>query len=600
MDGPAEVGGKERAVSDTTSPVESDSDPGITERERMEAYVAHWKEQTLPAGIKRLGLQSEDVDVKVMTPLDLENHDFIRDVGLPGEYPFTGWLYPTRAVTEGGKDLRLHRAGRYSGYGTAEDCRDYYLEMAGQGFRAGGANIASDLPSQLGWDSDDPRARGEVGRVGMAIDSLRDFETVYEAFQGNNGIDRVSSNWTINAPAIVYVAFYCALARRLGIKLSKLRCTPQNDILKEFCGRGQYIFPVRPSLRLVRDVITFMNAEMPNSNSISICAEHMRYTGATTPQSFAFSFANAKEYVRLGTEQGLDVDSFVKRFTFRGFGDSSMNFLYGVAAPRAARRIWARIMREEFGAKEDRTCFLRGGEHAWGNAYMKMCVQRPVNNIVRASLEGLIQAFGSGELSGGYPFDEPLGLGHSIEAQQIARDVARILRHEARAADYLDPLAGSYVVESLTDQVEAETMEELERVEKLGGPVAAVESGYYRRVIAQSAWESQRRLETGEEVWVGVNEFNGPEEITVNIDRTSEYDQARLESAEERQVANLGRLRSERESEPVSSSLATLRVAAADEAANLLPPLIDCAMAYATIGEICDVLREVFGEAAYV
>ena len=585
---------------DTSTRTEPPSPGGGPDDQRLVEHIEHWRTVTLAKALRRLGLTPDDASGTVATPLDTQGFDFLRDVGLPGEYPFTSWIYPTRAVAKGGKDTRLHRAGRYSGYGTSTDCRDYYQEMREHGYRVGGANIASDLPSQLGWDSDDPRAEGEVGRVGVAIDSLRDFEIVYEAFTGDNGIDRVSSNWTINAPAIVYVAFYCALATKLGVDWSKLRCTPQNDILKEFCGRGQYIFPVQPSLRLVRDVIVFMDQHMPNSNSISICAEHIRYTGATTPQSFAFTFANAKEYVRLGVRAGLDVDSFVKRFTFRGFGDSNMNFLYGVAAPRAARRMWARIMREDFGAKDDRSCILRGGEHAWGNAYMKMSVARPVNNIIRATVEALIQAFGSGEVSGGHPFDEPLGLGHSIEAQQISRDVMRILQHEARAADYLDPLAGSYVVESLTDQIERETMEELERVEKLGGPVAAVESGYYRSVIAQSAWESQRRLESGEEIWVGVNAFNGPDEIDVTIERTSEYDAGRLESAEARQVVALKELRRERDGAEVRRTLAGLHAAAGDEAANLLPPLVECALAYATIGEICDVLRDVFGEASYV
>jgi methylmalonyl-CoA mutase, N-terminal domain len=573
----------------------SDADRELQDR------IAHWRAESLPKGLSKLGLTEDQVSVELATPaLMRDDFDFLRDVGLPGEYPFTGWLYPSRAVKRGGGDARRHRAGRYSGFGAAEDCRDYYKQMREEGFRVGGANIASDLPSQLGWDSDDPRSRGEVGRVGVAIDSLRDFETVYEAFRGDDGIDRVSSNWTINAPAIVYVAFYCALAIKLGIPLSKLRCTPQNDILKEYCGRGQFIFPVRPAMRLTRDVVTFMDERMPLSNPVSICAEHIRYTGATTPQSFAFTFENAKAYVQLGLDAGLDVDRFVKRFSFRGLGDSSLDFFYGLAAPRAARRIWARIMREEFGAKDDRTCMLRGGEHAWGNAYLKMCVQRPANNIIRGTVEALIQTLASGEVSGGHPFDEPLGLGHSIEAQQLARDVSRIVQHEAGATRYLDPFAGSYVIESLTDQIEAETLAEMAAVQEIGGALAAVETGYYRAKVAESAWAAQRRIEAGEEIWVGVNAFNGPGEITVDIERHSEYDEELLETAEERQIAALKRLRAERQSGPVRDTLEALHKAAFDESANLLPPLIDCALAYATIGEICDTLRDVFGVADYV
>lgn len=568
--------------------------PNISE---IAARVEHWRKETLPAGAERLGLPLEEVDANVATPLDLAGHDFLEKVGLPGEFPFTSWLYPTRAKT-GGMG-RIHRAGRYSGFGTPEDCRDYYIEMRRSGMRIGGANIASDLPSQLGWDSDDPRAAGEVGRVGVAIDSLRDFETIYEAFTDEFDIDRVSSNWTINAPAIVYVAFYCALATKRGLPWSSLRCTPQNDILKEFCGRGLYIFPVGPSLRLTRNVIEFMSKEMPNSNTISIAAEHMRWTGATAAQSFAFTFANAKEYVRLGIESGLNVDDFVKRFTFRGLGESNLNFLYGVAAPRAARRMWAHIMRDEFGALDDRTCLLRGGEQQWGNGYMKMTANRPVNNIVRATVEALITGFGSGDLTGGSPYDEPLGLGHSIEAQQIQRDIARIMEFEVGVTEHLDPLKGSYVIESLTDEIERDTLEELARVEEIGGAVAAVETGYYRNTIASSAWEAQRRLETHEDVWVGVNEFTGPDEIEVNIDRTSEYNLELLESAEKRQIEAVRHLRRERSDEPVRTSLEALETAARSENVNLLPLLIDCALAYVTIGEICNVLRDVFGEARY-
>ncbi|WP_206996891.1 methylmalonyl-CoA mutase family protein [Trinickia mobilis] len=571
--------------------------PSSPRRDEIKDRLRQWREGTLPKGMTSLGLDGSEEVGEPGTPLLLEGHDFLQDVGLPGEYPFTSWLYPTRALS-GGKETRTHRAGRYSGYGTSGDCRDYYRDMRAKGFAIGGANIASDLPSQLGWDSDNPRAIGEVGRVGVAIDSLRDFEVLFEAFRDEFEIDRISTNWTINAPAIVYVAFYCALAIKRGIALDKLRCTPQNDILKEYCGRGQYIFPPRPSMRLIRDVIVFMHERMPRSNPISICAEHIRYAGATTVQSFAFAFANAKEYVRTGIRAGLPVDSFVKRFTYRGFGDSTLNFLYGIAAPRAARRIWARIMREEFHAREDRSCILRGGEHAWGNSYMRMTDVRPVNNIARATIEAIIQATASGEIAGGVPFDEPLGLGHSLEAQQVSRDIARIVQHEAQLSECLDPFAGSYVIESLTNKIEEETVTELENVERLGGAIAAIETGYYRTQVSASAWEAQRLIESGENIWVGVNRFNGPEEIDTNVSRTPEYRASTIDTAEERQLKDLRELRQHRDHKAVASSLTALAGAARDEQTNLLPHLIDCALAYATIGEICDVLRDVFGEAA--
>ncbi|HMN70275.1 MAG TPA: methylmalonyl-CoA mutase family protein [Rhodoblastus sp.] len=567
--------------------------PPADAADRLAEGLARWTEVTMPKAARRLGVDPGGVN-RPRTPLDLKGHDFQRDVALPGEYPFTSWLYPTRAIRKGLGDTRIHRAGRYSGYGTSEDCREYYREQRQFG-RLGGANIASDLPSQLGWDSDDPRAESEVGRVGVAIDSLRDFEIVYEAFTGDSDIDKVSSNWTINAPAAVYVAYYCALAQKRGIPIAKLRCTPQNDILKEYCARGQYIFPVRPSLKLVKDIIEFMTREMPNSNSISICAGHIRYGGATTVQSLAFAFANAMAYVRLGLEAGLAVDDFVPRFTFRGFGDSSLDFYQGIASARASRRIWARIMREKFGARDDRTCMLRGGEHAWGNAYMKMSVQRPVNNIVRETIEAVICSLASGEIPGGQPFDEPLGLGHSLEAQQIARDITRILQYEANIGAYLDPFAGSYVIESLTDEIETDIRAEIDRIEAIGGPVAAVETGYYKNAIAESAWQAQKRFETREDIWVGVNAFNGPENIDVEIKRTPEYHQDLLETAEARQVAALKQLRRERSSADVTKALAGLRATARDNSANLMPSLIKCAHAYATIGETCDVLRDVYG-----
>ncbi|MGH3756854.1 methylmalonyl-CoA mutase family protein [Actinophytocola sp.] len=557
--------------------------------------LAHWRDHTLRKSQERLGGEANRAVAEPATPLRVNGHDYLRDVGLPGEYPFTSWLYPTPTPFHGGGGATATRAGRYSGYGTSEDCRDYYLEAARSGMRVGGPNVASDLPTQLGWDSDSDEAAGEVGQVGVAIDSLRDFENIYAAFGDPPELATISSNWTINAPAAVYVAFYCALARKHDVPLAALRCTPQNDILKEFVARGLYIFPVRESLRLTRDVIDFTARHMPRSNSISICAEHMRYAGASTPDSFAFAFANAKEYVRQGIAVGLDPDDFVRRFTFRGFGDSTLDFLRGIAAPRAARRMWARIMREEFGAKSDRACLLRGGEHAWGNAYLRMTTTRPINNIVRETVEAIIQATASGQLSGSFPFDEPLGLGHSREAQQVRRDLERILFHEAKLGATLDPFAGSYVIEALTDEIEADTLDALERVEQRGGAIAAVESGYYRDRIASNAWDQQRAMEVGDDVWVGVNAFTGEDELDVEVKLTPEYPGEKLASAEERQCAALRELRAERDDAAVAATLRALEKAARDERHNVMPELIDCALAYATVGEICDVLRDCFG-----
>lgn len=556
--------------------------------------VARWQQTTFRRSVEKLGREGLEAPTP-STPLDTQGHDFWTDVGLPGEYPFTSWTYATRTPLEE-EATSLRRAGRYSGYGSPEDSRDYYADMRARGLRLGGPNVASDLPTQLGWDSDSEEAEGEVGRVGVAIDSLRDFETLYDPFRGDDDLSHISTNWTINAPAAVYLAFYCALADKRNVPRDRLRCTPQNDILKEYIARGLYIFPVRPSLRLIGDTIEWVAKEMPRSNSISICAEHIRYAGGTTPQSLAFAFANAEAYVELGQERSMDVDEFVPRFTFRGFGDSTLDLFRGIAAPRASRRIWARIMRERFGAKRDRTCLLRGGEHAWGNAYMRMTTQRPVNNIVRETVEAIIQACASGQLTGSFPFDEPLGLGHSIEAQQVKRDLERILHHEARLSDHIDPFAGSYLIESLTNQIEAEVLQELDAVRDMGGPAVAVESGYYRKCIADSAWQAQRRLESGEDVWVGVNKYTGPDEVEVTVERSSEYDPSRIETAEERQVASVKALRRERESDPVVKTLRELQRVAAEPRTNIMPALIDCAHAYATIGEICGVLRDEFGE----
>jgi methylmalonyl-CoA mutase, N-terminal domain len=565
----------------------------MTGHDELRDRVRAWHDATLPRGLAKLNSPEPADRFSVHTPADLNGHDFLRDVSLPGEFPYTSWLYPTPTPFTG--ELTQRRAGRYSGFGTSTDVRDQLREAARNG-KPGGPNIASDLPSQLGWDSDDPKAAGEVGRVGVAVDSIDDFENLYEVFIRDGRLGKISTNWTINGPASVYVALYCALASRHGVPADSLVCTPQNDILKEYCARGLYIFPPRESLRLTRDMIGFMTAHMPRANTISICAEHMRYAGASTTDSIAFAFANAIEYVNQGLAAGLEVDEFLPRFTFRGFGDSSMDFFRGVAAPRAARRIWARLVRDRFGAKNERSWLLRGGEHAWGNAYLRLSRARPVINIVRETVEAMIQGMASGQLTGSFPFDEALRLGHSPEALQVRRDLERILYHEAGIGQYLDPFAGSYLIESLTDEIEQEILDELAVVEQMGGAVAAVETGYYRRKIAEHAWEQQRRLEDGDDVWVGVSRYTGPEEIDVHVTLTPEYPPDQVESAEERQIAALTERKRDRDGRELARTLRDLETALRTDS-NAMPPLIECALASATIGEICGVMRDVLGAA---
>jgi methylmalonyl-CoA mutase N-terminal domain/subunit len=562
-------------------------------RDELLERVQAWRETTLARGLAKLKSSEPPERFDVHTPLDVRGHNYLRDVSLPGEFPFTSWLYPTPTPFLG--EMTQRRAGRYSGFGTSTDVRDQLREAARTG-KPGGPNIASDLPSQLGWDSDDPRAVGEVGRVGVAVDSIEDFENIYEVFVRDGRLGKISTNWTINAPAAVYVALYCALAIRHGVPLDSLVCTPQNDILKEYCARGLYIFPPRESLRVTRDMIGFMTTRMPRANTISICAEHIRYAGASTTDSLAFAFANAIEYVNQGLATGLEVDEFLPRFTFRGFGDSSMDFFRGVAAPRAARRIWARLVRDRFDAKNERSCLLRGGEHAWGNAYLRLSRARPIANIVRETVEAMIQGTASGQLTGSFPFDEALRLGHSPEALQVRRDLERILYHEAKIGQYVDPFAGSYLIESLTDEIEQEILDELAVVEDMGGAVAAVETGYYRHKIAEHAWELQRRLETGEDVWVGVSQYTGPEEIDVQVTLTPEYPPDQVESAEARQIAALAERRRHRDLSRLSATLRDLEaVLATDD--NIMPALIECALAGATVGEMCDVMCNVLGTA---
>jgi len=569
--------------------------------EKIKQEKSRWEEKTLRPALDRFKLKESPTRFYAPSDLDDSFH-FLEQVGFPGQYPFTAGTYPTFPYRTGERGsggiaqaAGLVRAGRYSGYGAPEDTRDYYLHMKKLGARTG-PNIAFDLPTQCGYDSDSPMASGEVGRVGVAIDTLRDMEVIFEAFSGENDIDRTASNFTINAPANILMAMYMALADKRGISWDKLRATPQNDILKEFVARGTYIFPPRPSMRMFRDSLVFFSKHLPNVNITSIGGYHIREAGATREQDLAFSMAIGAAYLQEGVNAGLAVDAFAPRFSFNAFG-GSMEFFKEVAFHRAARRMWAKLLKEKFGAQNERSMTLRVPLSVYPGNF-NCTVQRPLNNLVRSVVGGIAAALASGAPNCFPPYDEPLGLGWSLEAIQLSEDAARILQHEARLVDVMDPLAGSYYIESLTDQIEGAAWAEFDKIQSMGGAVAAIESGYMQREVARSAYERQKKLEEGKEWIVGVNCFLGESELEVTTTRLvpHPYDPKRRDEAERLQLTHLKEMKEKRDNQEVARLLKALKAAAQEEETNLIPHFLGCVKAYATLQEMCDVLREVFGE----
>jgi len=565
----------------------------------IEERKKNWEDVTLQKTLGRYRLQQSPT--RFYTPLDVKDHNFLEKVGFPGEYPFTAGMHPStvfplmRLRARGqAEPIDVRRAGMYSGYGTAEDSRDFYVAMQGRGW-SGGPNIAFDLPTQCGYDSDDPMARGEVGKVGVAVDTLRDFEVIFEAFTGERDLDKIASNFTINAPANIILAMYFVLAEKRGVPLEKLAGTPQNDILKEIVGRGTYIFPIRASMRMTRDSIVFCAEHIPQMNPVSICGYHMREAGASAPQALAFNLSNTIAYYQLGIDAGLDVDRFARQMTYLTLG-GSMDFYTEIAVRRAERRMYARIMKERFGAKNPRSWIIP----QWGSLLPASAetALRPLNNLTRVVIGAMASAMAGYGPAPYPPYDEALGLGWSLEAQQLSEDAMRILICEAGICDVLDPFAGSYFMESLTDQIEEEAWEIINKIDELGGAVPAIESGYYHREIARSAYEVQHGLETGERVVVGVNAFLGENELDVTTSRlvAHPYDPKKRDEAERKQLENLAAVKKERDSEAVKASLERLKEEAQDDSVNLIPPLMECVKTYATVGEMCGVLKEVFGE----
>ena len=510
---------------------------------------------------------------RLYTPLDLSGLDYLRDVGFPGQYPFTRGVQPT--MYRG----RLWTMRQYAGFGTAEETNGRFRELLAHGQT--GLSTAFDLPTQTGYDSDDAMAEGEVGQVGVAIDTLADMETLFEGLP----LDRISTSMTINAPAAMLVAMYLVTAERQGHDASKVMGTAQNDVLKEYVARGTYIFPPQPSVRLAADLIVYCAREAPKFNSISVSGYHIREAGSTAAQEIAFSFANAIAYLEACQRQGAEIDDVAPRVSW--IFNTHNQFFEEIAKYRALRRMWARLLRERFGAKQPDSWMLRTHTQTGGST---LTAQQPLNNIARAALQALAAVLGGVQSMALSCYDEALSL-PSEQAQTIALRTQQLIAHESGAADTVDALAGSYYVESLTDQLEREANAILRRVDDLGGAVAAIESGYMQGEIQEAAVAYQREIESGERVIVGVNDY-------VDSDERRPPALFRPANAAEilaAQLKRLRRVRAERDGAAVDASLRRLREAARGSE-SLMPPILEAVRAYATLGEMCGVLRQEWGE----
>ena len=503
-------------------------------------------------------------------PEDLGSFDYQRDLGYPGEYPFTRGVQAT--MFRG----RLWTMRQYAGFASAEETNRRFRYLLEQGQT--GLSIAFDLPTQLGYDSDHPFARSEVGKVGVPIANLRDMEIVLEGIP----LDKVSTSMTINATAPILLAYYIAVAKRQGIPLDKLNGTVQNDLLKEYVARGTYIYPPAGSLRLTTDIFAYCSREVPNWNTISISGYHMREAGCTAAQEVAFTLADGIAYVQAALAAGLDIDVFGPRLSF--FFASHNNLLEEVAKFRLARRLWARIMRERFGAKDPRSWMLRFHTQTAG---CTLTAQQPEVNVVRVAIQALAGVLGGTQSLHTNSFDEALAL-PSEEAVRIALRTQQVLAYESGAADVVDPLAGSYYLEHLTNELEAKVQEYLNTIEDMGGALVAIERGYPQREIQEASFSYQQAIEEEQQIVVGVNRFTQDEQPFDNILRVDE-EAARL------QIARLEEIRRNRDDARLHAALARLE-AVARSTENTMPAILECVEAYGTTGEIANVLRKVFGE----
>jgi methylmalonyl-CoA mutase N-terminal domain/subunit len=544
-----------------------------TEDREASGSIDDWRERVYDRAPERTdelfstisGIESEPL----YTPENAEL-EYARDLGYPGEYPFTRGVYPS--MYRG----RLWTMRQFAGFGTAEEtnARFRYLLDHGQT----GLSTAFDMPTLMGYDSDHPRSLGEVGREGVAVDSLADAETLFDGIP----LGDVSTSMTINSPAAILLAYYVVVGEQQGVPRERLRGTAQTDILKEYIAQKEWIFPPEPSMRLVVDMVEFCAREMPLFHPISISGYHIREAGSTAAQELAFTLADGFAYVEAAVERGLDVDDFAPRLSF--FFNAHLDFFEEIAKYRAARRIWAREMRERFGARTERSLLMRFHTQTAG---VSLTAQQPEVNIVRTALEALAAVLGGTQSLHTNSFDEALAL-PTEEAVRLALRTQQVIAHESGVVNSIDPLAGSYYLEELTSTLEAQAYEYFDRIEKLGGVIAAIKDNFFQREVAEASFRYQAEVESGKRVVVGVNRYVLDDEVPIPL--------LKIDPAlEQKQIDRLAGVRARRDSAAVESRLAALREAAAKDGVNLMPLIVDAARDYVTLGEMCDALRDVWG-----
>jgi len=542
----------------------------------LETEFTRWKDSTYQKAVSRFPERKpafatpSGITLEAVLPPPDPDPDYMEKLGFPGEYPYTRGVQPT--MYRG----RFWTMRQYAGFATAEESNARYRYLLEQGQT--GLSVAFDLPTQIGYDSDDPMALGEVGKVGVAISSLEDMETLFRQIP----LDKVSTSMTINAPAAILLALYIAVAKKQGVETRQLRGTIQNDILKEYIARGTYIFPPAPSMRLITDTFRYCKDAVPNWNTISISGYHIREAGATAVQEVAFTLANAVAYVQAALDAGLDVDEFAGQLSF--FFNAHNNFLEEIAKFRAARRLWAKLMRQRFGAKKPASMMLRFHTQTGGST---LTAQQPENNVVRVTLQALAAVLGGTQSLHTNSMDEALWL-PTEKSVRVALRTQQIIAYESGVADTVDPLAGSYVIERLTDEIESRAAAYLLKIDEMGGAQAAIEKGYIQGEIQEAAYRYQKAVENKDEIVVGVNQFQ--------ISEAVELERLKIDPAiEANQVAKLKRYKAARDAARVSELLTRLETAA-HSSDNLLPLFIAAVEGGCTLGEICNTLRGVWGE----